>query len=220
MIKNKYLQTSASFVTVTPDAEKTMAEIARVSNPSNQKNDAYEKLLKYCINHKHWSIFESSFLTVEVNTSLAIAAQILRHKSMYFQQFSARYSSSNELLDGHIPLFELREQDTKNRQNSTNTLDPNIISAFEQEIEQHFTQALDIYNRMLGLGVAKECARFILPTATPTRMYLTGNCRSWIHYLDLRGSNGTQKEHMDVVASCKPIFIKYFPAVSSALGWQ
>jgi len=206
-----------NIVSVTPDAEKHMAYCARVSNPLNQNNDNYAKLLKYCINHNHWSIFEQAFLTVEINTTRGIAAQILRHRSFTFQEFSQRYADSS-LLSDTIPLPELRRQDTKNRQNSIDDIDPFVIQKYQMLIHDHFRDAMSLYKKMLDEGIAKECARFVLPLATPTRLYMTGSVRSWITYISLREKNGTQKEHMDIAKCCKEIFCKEFPIAAEALG--
>ena len=207
-----------NLVSVTPDAEKTMAYIARVSNPSNQDNENYSGLLKYCIKHNHWSVFEQSTMTLEIETTRAIAAQILRHRSFTFQEFSQRYAQTNSL--GDIELPELRRQDKKNRQNSIDDINDEIKSKFSRKIAKHFQEANNLYEEMLNEGIAKECARFIMPLATPTRIYMTGSCRSWIHYIQLRTKTGTQKEHMKIAEDCKTVFIKYFPSVSEALNWK
>ena len=206
-----------SLVSITPDAEKTMAYIARVSNPSNQENDNYSGLLKYCIKHNHWSVFEQSTMTLEIETTRAIAAQILRHRSFTFQEFSQRYAKSNEL--GKIQLPDLRRQDVKNRQNSIDDLDPFVKQKLEAQMITLFSSAQSLYNQMIDEGVAKECARMVLPLCTPTKIYMTGSCRSWIHYIDLRSAHGTQKEHMDLVEEIKTVFCKQFPTVSQALNW-
>ena len=204
-------------VSVTPDAEKTMAYIARVSNPSNQENDNFSGLLKYCIQHEHWSVFEQSSMTLEIETTRAIAAQILRHRSFTFQEFSQRYAKSNEL--GKIELPQLRRQDKKNRQNSIDDLDPFVQQKLESQMITLFSSCQSLYNQMIEEGVAKECARMVLPLCTPTRIYMTGSCRSWIHYINLRSSHGTQKEHMDIANECRKVFIDQFPVVSEALDW-
>jgi len=204
-------------VSVTPDAEKTMAYIARVSNPANQENDNFSGLLKYCIQHEHWSVFEQSSMTLEIETTRAIAAQILRHRSFTFQEFSQRYAKSNEL--GKIELPELRRQDKKNRQNSIDDLDPFVQQKLESQMITLFSSCQSLYNQMIEEGVAKECARMVLPLCTPTRIYMTGSCRSWIHYINLRSSHGTQKEHMDIANECRKVFIDQFPVVSEALDW-
>ena len=195
-----------------------MAYIARVSNPSNQDNENYAGLLRYCIKHNHWSVFEQSTMTLEIETTRAIAAQILRHRSFTYQEFSQRYADSS-LLAEEIPLPELRRQDTKNRQNSIDDVDPFTVQKFEMLMQQHFQAGMDLYQKMLNEGIAKECARFVLPLATPTKIYMTGSVRSWIHYIDLRSANGTQKEHMDIALGAKKIFCEQFPAVAEAMEW-
>ena len=209
---------TVKLVSITPDAEKTMAYIARVSNPSNQNNDDFAGLLKYCIKHQHWSVFEQSSMTLEIETTRAIAAQILRHRSFTFQEFSQRYADTN-LIAEKIPLPALRKQDLKNRQNSTDDLDEFVKQDIEMTITSHFNQAEKLYKRMLEAGVAKECARMVLPLATPTRLYMTGSCRSWIHYINLRSAHGTQKEHMDIANACRKVFTEQFLIVSKALEW-
>ena len=208
---------TVQLVSVTPDAEKTMAYIARVSNPSNQDNEKFAGLLGYCIKHNHWSVFEQSSMTLEIETNRAIAAQILRHRSFTFQEFSQRYADSTKL--GDIPIPEYRRQDTKNRQNSTDDLDPFVKGVIEKQTKTLFSSATALYEQMLSEGVAKECARMVLPLATPTKIYMTGSCRSWIHYINLRSGHGTQKEHMLIANECKDVFIEQFPVVSEALGW-
>ena len=205
-------------ISVTPDAEQTMAYIARVSNPANQDNDKFAGLLRYCIKHNHWSVFEQSTMTLEIQTTRAIAAQILRHRSFTYQEFSQRYADSS-LLGDVIPLPELRRQDDKNRQNSIDDLDPFEVQKMEMQMKTLFDSSMALYQQMLGRGVAKECARMVLPLCTPTRIYMTGSCRSWIHYITLRSANGTQKEHMDIAEACKKVFIEQFPSVSEALEW-
>ena len=209
---------NVKLVSVTPDAEQLMAYIARVSNPSNQDNEKYAGLLKYCIKHNHWSVFEQSSMTLEIETTRAIAAQILRHRSFTFQEFSQRYAASTTL--GDIQLPELRRQDTKNRQNSTDDLEPEVVEKLNKQMITLFSSSKSLYEQMLKLGVAKECARMVLPLATPTRIYMTGSCRSWIHYINLRSAHGTQKEHMDIAESCRKIFVEQFPSVSEALEWD
>jgi len=205
-------------IQATPNPEENMAYIARVSNPANQENPNYAKLLGYCIKHNHWSVFEQSFMTLEIETNRGIAAQILRHRSFTYQEFSQRYADSS-LLGKTIPLPELRRQDTKNRQNSIDDLDPKIVENLNKQMMTLFDSSMALYEQMLGHGVAKECARFVLPLATPTRIYMSGSCRSWIHYINLRSANGTQKEHMDIALECKKIFTEVFPSVSEALEW-
>ena len=205
-------------ISVTPDAEKHIAYVARVSNPKNQENEKFSGLLKYCIKHGHWSIFEQSFMTLEIETTRGIAAQILRHRSFTYQEFSQRYADSNLL--GDIELPELRRQDTKNRQNSIDDLDPEVVEKLNKQMNTLFSSALSLYNQMLEKGIAKECARFVLPLATPTRIYMTGSARSWIHYINLRSGHGTQKEHMDIANECKSIFVEQFPSVAEAMEWE
>ena len=209
---------TARLISITPDAEKTMAYIARVSNPSNQENEKYAGLLKYCIKHNHWSVFEQATMTLEIGTTRAIAAQILRHRSFTFQEFSQRYAQTDHL--GEIPIPHLRRQDVKNRQNSTDDLDEFVKQKLELQIKTLFSSAEALYHQMLEEGVAKECARFVLPLATPTKLYMTGSCRSWIHYINLRSAHGTQKEHMEIARECACIFAGQFPAVAEALGWE
>ena len=208
---------NVELISITPDAEKTMAHIARVSNPDNQDNPKYAGLLRYCIKHNHWSVFEQSSMTLQIETTRAIAAQILRHRSFTFQEFSQRYAASTKL--GTLQLPKLRKQDDKNRQNSTDDLDPKIIESLNMQMGTLFGSAMALYNQMLELGVAKECARMVLPLCTPTKLYMTGSCRSWIHYIDLRSAHGTQKEHMDIAEACRKVFTEQFPTVSEALEW-
>ena len=209
---------NVSLVSVSPDAEKLMAYCARVSNPNNQNNDNYAGLLRYCIKHQHWSIFEQAFMTLEINTTRGLAAQILRHRSFTFQEFSQRYADTN-LLESNIPLPELRRQDTKNRQNSIDDIPEKQSKMLLGRIQNYFNEGLDLYNELLREGIAKECARFVLPLATPTRIYMSGSVRSWVHYIDLRSGHGTQKEHMEIANACKSIFTEQFPTVSEALEW-
>ena len=209
---------TVKLISVTPDAEKHMAYCARVSNPANQDNEKFSGLLKYCIKHQHWSIFEQAYMTVEIETTRAIAAQILRHRSFTFQEFSQRYADSS-LLGLKIPLPELRRQDTKNRQNSIDDLDAFEVQNLEMQMTTLFDSAMALYQQMLERGVAKECARNVLPLCTPTKIYMTGSVRSWAHYIDLRTANGTQKEHMIVAEGVRDIFKEQFPAVSEALEW-
>ena len=209
---------TAKLISVTPDAEKHMAFCARVSNPANQENEKFSGLLKYCVKHQHWSIFEQAYMTLELTTTRGIAAQVLRHRSFTFQEFSQRYADSSLLIE-KIPLPELRRQDEKNRQNSIDDLDPFEVQTLELQMQTLFDSSMALYQQMLGRGVAKECARFVLPLAVPTKIYMTGSVRSWIHYIDLRSANGTQKEHMDLALSAKEIFIEQFPAVAEAMEW-
>ena len=159
-----------------------------------------------------------AFMTLEINTTRGLAAQILRHRSFTYQEFSQRYADSS-LLAEKIPMIDLRRQDTKNRQNSIDDVDEFTKQEFEIQIQRHFASAMDLYQTMLDKGIAKECARFVLPLATPTRLYMSGSIRSWIHYIQLRSANGTQKEHMDIANECKCIFAGQFPVIAEALGW-
>ena len=206
-------------ISVTPEAEKTIGYVARVSNPNNQENPKVAGLLKYCIQHQHWSIFEQAFMTVEIETTRGLAAQILRHRSFTFQEFSQRYADTNLLAD-EIPMFDLRSQDLKNRQNSNDDVPQNKKQDLQEKIAKHFVQSMDLYNELLANGIAKECARFVLPLATPTRLYMSGSIRSWIHYIDLRSAHGTQKEHMDIAEACRDIFKDQFPIIAEALDWN
>jgi len=208
---------NVQLLSITPEAEKTMAYIARVSNPKNQDNQDFSRLLSYCIKNEHWSVFEQSFMTLQIETNRGIAAQILRHRSFTFQEFSQRYADSSQL--GNIPIPELRRQDIKNRQNSISDLPYELKNKYINKIKENFAKTSSLYEEMLDAGIAKECARFILPLATPTRIYMTGSCRSWIHYINLRSANGTQEEHKQIALSCKEIFKEHFPIVSTALDW-
>ena len=208
---------NVKLMTVTPKAEETMGYVARVSNPNNQSNPEVAGLLGYCIKHGHWSVFEQAHMTVEIETTRGLAAQILRHRSFTFQEFSQRYADTN-LLAEEIPMFDLRSQDKKNRQNSIDNIPKNKKQDLQERIAEHFTDSMDLYNELLANGIAKECARFVLPLATPTRLYMTGSIRSWIHYIDLRSAHGTQKEHMDLVEEIRKIFKTEFPICTNALG--
>ena len=210
--------TQIKLVSVTPDAEKTIAYVARVSNPANQENEKFAGLLRYCIQHGHWSVFEQAFMTVEINTTRGLAAQILRHRSFTYQEFSQRYQDVSHIRED-IPLPELRSQDLKNRQNSIDDVEPAVVAKYNAKMRKHFDASIDLYKEMLHDGIAKEWARFVLPLATPTRLYMTGSVRSWIHYIELRSAHGTQKEHMDLVENVRKVFKEQFPTVSEALGW-
>ena len=200
-------------------AQEVITYTARVSNPENQeKFDTAAGLLRYCIRKNHWSIFEQADMTLEINTNRGIAAQVLRHRSFTFQEFSQLYADTN-LLTSDIPIPELRRQDTTNRQNSINDLDEEKLFVMNKMTQDLFRDAQDVYDFLLTQNVAKECARFVLPLATPTRIYMKGSARSWIHYIELRSSNGTQKEHMDIANNCKDIFKTCFPDVAEALEW-
>ena len=209
---------NVKLITVTPNAEETMGYVARVSNPNNQDNPKVAGLLGYCIKHQHWSVFEQAHMTLEIETTRGIAAQILRHRSFTYQEFSQRYANTNML--GKIEVPDLRSQDDKNRQNSIDDIPQAQKARLQGQIERYFAEGLDLYNELIREGIAKECARFVLPLATPTRIYMTGSVRSWIHYIDLRSAHGTQKEHMDIAEACRQIFIEQFPIVSTALDWS
>ena len=213
------IPSSVKLVSVTPDAENTIAYCARVSNPSNQNNhQTVDRLLAYCVKHGHWSVFEMANVVIEINTTRAISPQILRHRSFSFQEFSQRYSSSLEGLGG-IDLPHLRRQDHKNRQTSHDDLSTASTQLFYRRIAQHFAEAEDLYSEMISRGVAKECAREVLPLACPTRLYMNGTVRSWIHYVQLRTTEGTQLEHRKIAMAIKEILVKELPAVARALDW-
>jgi thymidylate synthase (FAD) len=201
-------------ISITPDAENIMAYCARVSNPANQENPEISKLLAFCIKHGHWSVFEQANLILEITTSRAIAPQILRHRSFSFQEFSQRYASANSKI-----VYEARRQDNKNRQNSIDDLSHEEQIWFMHAQEEVWNLAYAKYEESLAKGIAKECARMLLPLNTETRLYMNGTVRSWIHYIQLRSGQGTQKEHMDIALKCKEIFIKQLPVISAALGW-
>ena len=208
---------NVKLITVTPEAEKQMGYVARVSNPNNQDNPNVSGLLGYCIKHQHWSVFEQAHMTLEIETTRGIAAQILRHRSFTYQEFSQRYANTNML--GKIDVPDLRSQDSKNRQNSIDDIPQEQKKVLQGQIERYFAEGLDLYNELIREGVAKECARFVLPLATPTRIYMTGSCRSWIHYINLRSAHGTQKEHMVIANQCRELFTVCFPTVAEALEW-
>ncbi len=204
-------------VHATPEAEHLITDMARVSAPKNQGNyDTAPRLIKYLIKHSHWSPFEMATMCVEINTTRDIAAQIIRHKSFCgFQEFSQRYADVKDL--GNIPIPELRRQDIKNRQNSIADLDPEMVNAFERRIKMLFAESQELYDDMLNAGIAKECARKVLPMNSPSRIYMHGTLRSWVHYVDLRSAHGTQKEHMDIAVACREIFNEQFPSIAQAL---
>lgn len=205
--------------TITPNAERTMGRIARVSNPANQDNEDVAGLLAYCIKNCHWSVFEHAHITMEITTTRDIAAQILRHRSFTFQEFSQRYAAVTSVA----PTPELRLQDLKNRQNSIDVIDglkANELTVLQSKIAAHFLKSQDLYEELLAAGVAKECARKVLPLNTETTIYMTGTVRDWIHYITLRSGNGTQKEHMQIANDAKDLFVKALPTVGKALGWD
>ena len=195
------------------NCEDLIAYCARVSNPSNQNNTATApKLLKYLIKHKHWSPFEMASMTLEIKTSRAIAAQILRHRSFSFQEFSQRYSVAQDLEE-----VQLRRQAEKNRQSSTDEFTDGLFLA---KVREHLGRSVSLYNEAIKLGVAKESARLLLPLTTETTMYMSGTIRSWVHYIDLRSQEDTQKEHRDIANACKDIFVEHFPNITLALDWK
>lgn len=207
--------TSASLIWITPDTEKLIGYTARVSS-SNQDNPDVAGLLAYCIKNNHWSIFEMASACIEINTSRAIAQQILRHRSFHFQEFSQRYA---EVPEDGIEYYEARRQDTKNRQNSIDDLDQNIKYAWDSKQEVLWKAARAEYQWALDNGIAKECARMILPVQTKTKMYMTGTIRDWIHYINLRTANGTQLEHKEIAEKIKAILIKELPNIAKACNW-
>lgn len=207
---------SVGLIHITPKAEELISYMARVSNPSNQSNtQTSARLIKYLIDHQHWSPFEMVNMCVEINTTRSIAAQILRHRSFSFQEFSQRYADVTMIGTPLIPA--LRRQDHKNRQNSTDDLDTHQKQVFLRRIQQHFAEAEDLYREMVSSGVAKECAREVLPLAAPSRIYMNGSIRSWLHYCDLRTGNGTQKEHAQIAAQVQDILYSQIPNVCKAM---
>ena len=208
---------NAQLIWVTPDAEALVGKIARVSNPKNEDNPEVEKLLKYLIKHKHWSPFEMVSMCVEIHTTRAIAPQILRHRSFSFQEFSQRYAIPTDTFATVVP--ELRRQDTKNRQNSIDDLASETQEYYKQRMDDHFREAVNLYESLLHSGVAKECARSVLPLNTVTRLYMSGTVRSWLHYCDLRCANGTQEEHKQIADSVKEILTEQLPTIAHAM-WE
>lgn len=206
---------NVKLISITPDAESMMGYIARVSNPANQDNPDVAGLLGYCIKHNHWSVFEQAHMTIEIETTRAISAQILRHRSFTFQEFSQRYAEVTELP----AVFDLRSQDTKNRQNSVDNIPNDIKADLQAKIHTHLVDTQRLYEELLAQGVAKECARMVMPMCSPTKIYMTGTIRSWITYINLRSANGTQKEHMDIAEECKKIFKEQLPTLAIALNW-
>ena len=206
---------NAKLVWITPDAEALVGKIARVSNPNNEDNPKVEKLIKYLIKHRHWSPFEMVSMCVEIHTTRAIAAQILRHRSFSFQEFSQRYAIPTDTFATVLP--DLRRQDTQNRQNSIDDLEAETKDYYQQRIDDHFREAVNLYESLLHSGVAKECARSVLPLNTVTRLYMSGTIRSWLHYVDLRADNGTQREHMQIAASVGEILASEVPTIARAM---
>ncbi|WP_413288193.1 FAD-dependent thymidylate synthase [Bdellovibrio sp. HCB337] len=201
-------------ISITPNAEEIMAYCARVSNPVNQENPEISRLIAYCIKHGHWSIFEQANMVLEITTSRAISPQILRHRSFSFQEFSQRYAE----VDGYIE-YSARRQDQKNRQNSVDDLDADTQSWFAESQKEVWDLAFSKYKMALEKGIAKECARTLLPMGTSTRLYMNGTVRSWIHYIQLRSEIGTQLEHRMIAEACKEVFSQQLPVVAKALGW-
>ena len=209
---------SATFLSITPDAEKQIVYQARVSNPSNQDNPSSSKLIAYLIKHRHWSPFEMASMQIQIDTTRAIAAQVLRHRSCSFQEFSQRYADVGALEPVGYP--HLRVQDVKNKQASHDTLAPNLRSYYEGRINRLYKEANHLYKNMLADGIAKECARSVLPLGTPTRLYMSGTIRSFIHWIEIRSGVETQLEHRMIALDAKKIFCEQLPAVATALGWD
>ena len=206
---------SAKLVWITPNAESLVGKIARVSNPNNEDNPEVEKLIKYLIKHKHWSPFEMASMCVQIDTTRAISPQILRHRSFTFQEFSQRYAIPTDTFATVLP--DLRRQDHNNRQNSIDDLENETQQYYEQRIDDHFREAVKLYESLLHTGVARECARSVLPIITVTRLYMSGTIRSWLHYVDLRGDNGTQAEHMKIARSVGDILDTEVPIIARAM---
>lgn len=206
---------SAKLVWITPNAESLVGKIARVSNPNNEDNPEVEKLIKYLIKHKHWSPFEMASMCVQIDTTRAISPQILRHRSFTFQEFSQRYAIPTDTFATVLP--DLRRQDHDNRQNSIDDLENETQQYYEQRIDDHFREAVKLYESLLHTGVARECARSVLPINTVTRLYMSGTIRSWLHYVDLRGDNGTQAEHMKIARSVSEILDTEVPIIARAM---
>lgn len=208
------IQENVVLISITPKAEETMGYCARVSNPDNQDNPKVAGLLSYCIKHGHWSVFEQANMVLEITTSRAIAPQILRHRSFAFQEFSQRYAAVNDFIP-----FRARRQDKKDRQNSIDDMDSATQEWFSQAQQQIWTLAYGKYQEALERGVAKECARALLPLNTSTKLYMNGTVRSWIHYIQLRAQPSTQYEHRLIAMRCQQIFAEHLPQVAQALGW-
>lgn len=207
-------QSNVKLISITPQAEETMAYCARVSNPKNQDNPQIAKLLAYCVRHGHWSVFEQANLIVEINTSRAIAPQILRHRSFSFQEFSQRYSAATSFVP-----HRARRQDSSNRQNSIDDLDPAIQEWFLASQAEIWELSYRRYQEALDKGIAKESARALLPLNTATRLYMNGTVRSWIHYIQLRTKPDTQLEHREIADECRKVFMAALPQVAAALEW-
>lgn len=208
------MENLVKLVTVTPGAERTMGYCARASNPANQDNENVTGLLHHCVKHGHWSVFEMASMCLEITTSRGISPQILRHRSFSFQEFSQRYASPSDVV-----VYQARRQDRKNRQSSHDDLTPGVKEWFEQAQKDIWDEAKKIYDEAIQLGIAKESARFVLPLGVQTKLYMHGTVRSWIHYIQLRTTPGTQKEHRDIALECQRIFVQLFPDTAKALGW-
>jgi len=201
-------------VWITPEAEKNIVYIARVSNPSNQESTKITGLLKYLLKHKHVSPFEMANMCVEITTTRAVSAQIIRHRSFSFQEYSQRYAEVPSIED-----CECRLQDSKNRQSSLEVDDESLKEWWKESKDSVNKHCTEVYNQALEKGIAKECARFLLPMSSTSKLYMNGTIRSWIHYLELRTSIETQKEHREVADQIKKIFTEHLPIISSALGF-
>lgn len=209
---------TAKLIAITPEAEKLVAYCARVSNPANQENhETAPRLIKYLLKHRHFSPFEMASMTLEINTSRAISPQILRHRSFSFQEFSLRYATSH-LLSETVPLPHLRRQDTKNRQSSHDDIPSGVVADLGLDIEALYKHSKLVYDGLLDAGIAKECAREVLPMGVPSRLFMAGTLRSWITYIALREKNGTQLEHQKIALECKKIFCEQCPSIAEALG--
>ena len=208
-------KSSVRLISATPEAEFIISYCARVSNPDNQDNTDNEKLIRYCIKHKHFSILEMAHVVMEIQCPRSISQQLTRHRSFSFQEFSQRYADVGSMDYPEPP--DLRRQDTKNRQNSIDDLDEEMVTFYQTKAQLLFDQSRKLYDEMVAVGVAKECARDVLPLATPTRLYMAGSVRSWLHYVDLRQSNGTQKEHQEIALKAKDILYEVVPTVAKAM---
>lgn len=204
----------AKLIWITPEAEKVIAYCARVSNPANQNNPDTERLIRYCAIHKHWSVFEMANACLEIQTSRAITAQIIRHRSFSFQEFSQRYAKVQE-----FEPVAARRQDDKNRQNSIDDLSEEVRAWWTLECNAIFNAAADLYGKAVAKGIAKECARMVLPMSSSSRIYMNGTIRSWIHYIEVRGQEGTQKEHRDIAVAVRKILTAELPMIANAMGW-
>ena len=206
---------TVDLIHVTPNAEKLITKMARVSAPENQSNmETAPRLLRYLIKHQHWSPFEMANMCVEIQTTRGISAQILRHRSFSFQEFSQRYADVSAMGSAEMP--QLRRQDYKNRQNSIDDLTPEEVGVYYRRISQLFEDAEHLYREMVSNGIAKECARNVLPLSSRTRLFMNGTLRSWLHYISLREAHGTQLEHQVIAKEIKAIFTEQFPIIAEA----